>query len=283
MSRLGRWAAGSGGDHLTWVDFGRYARRVFAGDPADWFDDPNRLALTLAQAQRVIGTQVVIADGAALLRETLIAGAGDLVTGAEAVDRCAELLGGGGPAERLRAVTMALGHHFADGGVDVVLAVPSPADLLVLVGAAPAGRDPDDLDDAALLLVDLMRALSGCEVQALMVCTGSVPTLAELRSWAPMTATAAHFDWLRIARVESTVIAPQAFPGPPLDLIVGAGVPATLIGSGHRWGGGLGPSFWRSAGSTAPETGLRFGEVPPDATPELVVQLAAGLRVRQPH
>ena len=39
---------------LLWLDFERYAARVFAGQPADWLTNAHRHADTLSQAQRLV-------------------------------------------------------------------------------------------------------------------------------------------------------------------------------------------------------------------------------------
>ena len=248
---------------LLWVDYDDYACAVFAGSPADWLRNATTFAATLCQAYKVLPSAVIAIDVAAPFLAA--AGPGTSVN---------DLFAAPAPAAFVSTVLDAIADRLGRSA-DLVLRLPSPHTLLAALGASTEDEpDPDDLDDAAMALTDLMRALSTKPVNAVQIIFAH-PSEADLDACDSILGTARHYGWL-VAAVAPGATEPGILGEFKADLLLLPDAPAAVLAGSAKLGGGLSDGFWR--GSTpAPQTGLRYGRVPPDAPPEGVIERMRGL------
>lgn len=269
---LKRWL-GSASDAVRWVEYDAYAGRVFAGDPADWLVQPVRYANTLAQARKVVVTDVLTID----LTAPCLA---RLPTDGSAAERAAQALADSSARAFGAEVLDALAHKFA-ADTDLALRIASPRDLLQRCGV---DGEPsfDDLDDIASALAGLLRALSDRPVAALLVArSGDAPwSPDEADACEPLFSTARHYGWTTALSVDASLLdAADAFSG--IDLLLCADAQGAALASGRvpRIGGGLPDTWWRGDAPLAlPAGALAYGVIPIDVAPEHIVERCGRLR-----
>lgn len=265
MGLLDAWLAGSG-RRLKWIDFERYACAIFAGSPTGWGQDPALRVRTLADAQRVVASDVIVIDLGPLIFEAIAR------TDGEPADRCGTAIKDEG-LSRLVVETAAAAAHQFSSSVELVLSCPAPSDLLVAAGAQRGVIDLDDADDVGLHLIDLIRLVADRPFAGLVLRSVAVPEGEDLEAWGPLLSAASHYGWVRIARLDSPV-EPGSRRGSlmnSVDVLLIADLTRESVEQDRRLGGGLGQSFWVDPTVAAPVTGVCFGEVPPDASPESVM------------
>ncbi len=252
--RVLEWLSGAR-PRLLWVDFDRYARRVFAGSEADWHSSAAQQASIIAQAHRVVPSEVVALG---IWEPFLRASAPD----ADA----AQALEGGAGHSFLDELVDAVAHHLG-ARADLVLRLPAPEDIVRGARRRPHAIDFDVLDDAMLAVTALLRSLSGKPIAGLVVdAAGRELHVDELEALDSVAAAARHYDWfVAVAR-------PAAAPVPPWCAVRLDAEHAPGAGQG----GGLGRAFWLNA-EPPPPIGLLYGEVPDELSPEDVVRAAARL------
>ncbi len=241
---------------LLWIEFGAYARRVFAPSAAAWNANASAQAGAIVQAHRVIPSDVVSVDLTAPFLSAR--GEGDDVPAVLARE-----------APRLFAFDLldAVAHSLA-GRADIVVRVPAPGDLC---RAARGHGDPDfnAMDDAMMAVADLVRAISSRPVSALLIATEVRRALSvdEVEALETLCASAQYYDW-------PIALAADASAGRPrLTTLL---LDAESDPSGRSTGGGLGARFWQ--GGAAPQAeGLLFGQIPEAARPETVLAAISGL------
>jgi len=269
---LKRWLGGAP-ESVRWVEYDAYAGRVFAGDPADWLAQPVRYANTLAQARKVVVTDVLTID----LTAPCLA---RLPTAGSAAERVAQALAEPSARAFGAEVLDALAHKFASD-TDLALRVASPRDLLQRCGA---DGEPsfDDLDDLSSALAALLRALSDRPVAALLVArSGDAPwSPDEADACEPLFSAARHYGWTTALSLDTSLLdAADAFSG--IDLLLCADAPGAALEAGRvpRVGGGLPDSWWRGdAPLTLPAGALAYGVIPVDVAPEHIVERCGSLR-----
>lgn len=257
-----------------WIAFERYAAAVFAGNPADWHTNGQRHADALLQAQRQVGSDVLaVAVLDAWLHDADWCAAAQV----SPIDALAACLADGPPQRFVGEVMDALFHRLAERTL-LVLALPSPAQLLHRIGRAPP-FDFADLDDIASGLTALLRRHSPRAFGALALHSDDPAGLSddELDACGPLLKSARYYGWgtaLRLDGVpEGTALQAQGFDA----LLLGHWSEAALdAGALRQAAGGLGGAFWHGAAKPLHRPGLRYGEIPPDAVPEAV---AATLRI----
>lgn len=261
-NRVRDWLGG--GDRLRWLTFGDYARRVFARDNPGWFREPLRYANGLADANKVLRSDVVEFDLGALCTAR-----SDLAAGASGVERVGAVLDDPGVRTFCTEALAAL-IHGQSTKADIFLAVPSPATALVALGEDPSAIDFDMLDDVATLLVGCMRehAEAGLDGLVLTFADTEVDAGDELEASEAIKNAAAHYRWVFAARVANSELAQnrQALaPALWLSPAVGTAIAGPL-------GAGLDAAFWRDGKLDIPPAGAcLYGEVPADLDPKLVV------------
>lgn len=251
---------------LSWLDTDRYVWSVFAGRPERWYDDPAALAAATAQAQQIIGSDV---------HAVRLCGPFSPPPGATAAEVCAALAG---PRERrLLAETLDALAHRLGPQVDLALDCPSPRTLL----GAQAGFD--DLDDVAASLLEVIRTVADRPVRCLQItAAGPEPDDDEIESWASLLAAAGHYGWATAIRRDGAVGA-NGGAGLPADLLLLPGLGPEELPDDRRHGGGLPPAVWQATpegarlAEAAVKRGFRYGEIPADAQPEVVLSRSAAL------
>lgn len=265
------WLAGTRPAAL-WVEYDDYAGRVFAGAPADWLGQAVRHANTLAQARKVVRTDILTIDLSA-----------PCLARAPAT---------GSPLERVRAaledasarafgaeVLDVLAHKFA-GDTDLVLKIASPRDLLRRCGE---DGEPsfDDLDEVATLLAGQLRTLADKPVAALLVARAGEEawTADEADACEPLFSAAHHYGWITVLGVDARLLDNGgAIAG--VDLLLCAEAPPERLASTARprIGGGLSMAYWRGdSAPSLPAGTLAYGMIPVDEEPERIVARCAAL------
>lgn len=270
--KLKAWLGGAPGS-LRWVEYDAYAGRVFAGDPADWLAQPVRYANTLAQARKVVVTDVLTID----LTAPCLA---RLPTDGSAAERAAQALADSSARAFGAEVLDALAHKFA-ADTDLALRIASPRDLLQYCGG---DGEPsfDELDDLASALAAMLRALSDRPVAALLVArSGAAPwSPDEADACEPLFSAARHYGWTSALSIDASLLdAAEAFSGIDLLLCADAQGAALGVGRAPRIGGGLPDAWWRGDAPLAlPAGALAYGVIPVDAAPEHIVERCGSLR-----
>jgi hypothetical protein len=242
--------------NLLWIEFGAYARRVFAASAAAWNASASAQAGAIAQAHRVIPSDVVSVDLTAPFLSARRAG-----------DDVPTVLAGEAP--RLFAFDLidAVAHTLA-GRADIVVRVPAPADLC---RAAGRGGEPnfDAMDEAMMAVADLLRAASSKPISALLIATEARRALSEdeVEALETLCASARYYNWPVALAADASAGRPEA-----ATLLLDAESDAM----GRACGGGLGERFWQG-GAAAPAAGLLFGQIPEAARPETVLAAVSGL------
>lgn len=255
-------------ERVVWIEYEDYARRVFAGDPADWFQHATRVANTLAQARSVVKTEVLSID----IMAPFLA----------ARDTHAEIktaFENPGPRQFVGEVIDALAHRFATS-LDLVLKVRTPLDLL------GESASFDDLDDVSTALAGLIRALAEKPVAGLLLARANTSPLSqdECDAYATLIGAARHYGWVTALAFTATTSGPDPeATAAEVDVILYPELSEAAIaaesGDATRMGGGLTRGFWSGDAASVVHagSGLFYGEVPQEAEPETVLARVKGL------
>lgn len=275
---LKSWLAGSGRGVL-WLEYDDYAGKVFAGAPADWLADSVRFANTLAQARKVVPTQVLTIDLTApcLARARGNAG-GPSDLALRAIDD---------PKARAFVIEVveALAHKFANEA-DLVLRLASPRDFLRALGAE---TEPsfDELDDVASAMAGLVRMLAEKPVAGLLVSRiGDLPWSAdEGEACDPLFSAAHHYGWTTSLALEPALMLAAGHGYPEVDILLCSELgpdQLTVRNGGWHVGGGVGRAYWTGDSSASmPVTGgLLYGIVPATGEPEAIIARCSKLPAR---
>ncbi len=265
-SLLRNWLAAPEG-RLTWIDFDDYARRVFAGDPKDWFSDANRYAAALVQAQSLLPTKCLGVD---LTAPCVSAG---LETGADAV---CEALTAADTRQFIDDVFAALGHRF-QGEIDLIATISAPRDLL-----GGVQDDFDVLDDVATALGQRLRELGAASVAGVVIrfSSGEALSADEGDACEPLISIARHYDWCVGLEFGGDASAPESAADLEHDFLL---LPdrefadLTVLSHSTPIGGGLTQGFWCGHRDQLPEESIAYGRIGTDATPEQVLEAVESL------
>jgi len=262
-------------EHVTWLEYDAYAKRLAGMDPGS-ARSPRDVVLTTSDAQRMLRSDVIAVSAEELHRSALDAHtwSGD---GEEAVLGLREVWSGEAH-EAFLHVASGLHNLFRDGP-PLALVVPSPARWLDLVAGEAAASDDDLADFAAMYLADALRPLSAAEAAALVIDEGSsARSLDDLASlYQPVWNVAEHYGWaagVRVAgaRCETAPPAPLAFV---LCTETSVSDVAPLWEQSLPVGGGFDRAFWSTdgpLGADVPSHGLGYGTIDPYAEPERVLR-----------
>lgn len=266
---------------LNWICFERYAQKVFAGDPADWFSDPTRFAGTMAQAQELIQTEIfslnLFNPLLPLLSLSAEHSSGEK-NSAVTLQSLIVLLESEEAFAFTDSVIRALAHQFGDA-VDFFLEIPCATDLLHALGAAAdATPDFDQLDDFYTQLLDRLRPWAERPIHGVLLAYSSTNVLSDddREAIEPVTLAARHYGWTIAASLagDETLSVPEL----DCDLALFPRIVAPMSRQGNvTLCGGIAPDFWSGA-DLAPTSGLRFGSIPELAEPERVVEQLKRLR-----
>jgi len=268
MSALSDWVHARR-DRLTWLDCERYVQSVFAGTSECWHEDPGTMVGAIAQAQKLLQSDVLVVGLSGPFSRHLVAGS-----------MVSEVLERDEPRRHLAATVDALVHRFGTH-VDIVLECPSPRRLLG--DGEPVGFDA--LDDIATELLDVVRTVADRPLSGLQITcdTKGGPDADELDSWSTVLAAATHYHWVTAIRLNGVTDPSQLDAGLPGDLLLLSQLEAELVPDDRRHGGGLPPAAWTDSPEAgriveaASKRGFRFGEIPHDASPETVLDRISAL------
>ncbi len=263
--RVRAWCDGGGA--LRWLSFHDYARRVFGANHPDWFREPMRQVAGLADANKVLRSQVIAFDLGALW-----AAHAALAADAEGAARLAAVLDSPAVAGFCDTAIAALVHQQA-GRADVWLALPSPAGALIALGEPAAAIDFDMLDDAAGLIADFLRtkAAAGIDGLVMVLAATGVSTDDDLDAAESIRASAAHYDWLFALCADSTAQAGD-WAGIAPDLWLPAAAQVELPADAPACAS-LDRAFWQDGPPPGPGAAV-YGTVPADLDPALIAQRA---------
>lgn len=261
--RVRAWRDGGGA--LRWLSFHDYARRVFGGNHPDWFREPMRQVAGLADANRVLRSQVIEFDLGALW-----AAHAALAVDSRGAARLAAVLESPAVANFCDTAIAALVHQQA-GRADVWLTLPSPGGALIALGEAVDAIDFDMLDDTAGLIADCLRtqAAAGIDGVVMVPAAAGISAGDDSDAAAAIRSSAAHYDWLFALRARDSAPADAwAELGPDLWLPADAQV---QLPSDAPACSSLDRAFWQ--GGPPPGAGTAvYGTVPADLDPVLIAQ-----------
>ncbi len=260
-----------------WLKSSGYARRLLIGESGDpWASAPAYLSF-FTQAHGLLRPDVAVIEVSDLYRSWLVRHP-DLCSDMAAKRRAAYplrvLLEAEGPRRLLAEVVEAVAASLR-GQTPVVLSLPAPRQWLDEANAAvgrPAPQDDDAVEDAAMYLADLARAVSGLPVGGLLIEAGDAD-LRDLDAWKPLANVARHYRWGLVLRLTGEGQPNGAAAG--FDAVIAAEPPSLAAAGGRDIGAGL----WSAAPLPALGPGeFFFAEVPPATPPETVLENLARLR-----
>lgn len=272
------------GGAKVWLKSSGYARRLLAGADGDPWGSPAAFLAFFSQAHGLLRPDVAVLDVADLHRSwtrrhpELVA---DMGARKRAAVPLRKLLDEDGPRRVLNEVVEALLGHLR-GRAPLVLACPAPRVWLdeakALAGLAEVPADEDAIEDAAMYVADLLRAVSAHPIAGVLFEDDPERTLdaAAIATLRPILNVAEHYRWGVVLRgrfadtVGAADLAPFAavISATPLgDRVAG---PFGLDVGAAAWSGGTIPA--------GPAGGFRFLEVPVDAEPEKVLETIGRLR-----
>jgi len=276
-------ASGKGGVRL-WLKSSGYTRRLLLGVDGDPWGSPAAFLSFFAQAHGLLRPDVAVLDVADLHRSWLRRHP-ELVADMGARKRAAvplrKLLDETGPRLVLAEVVEALLAHLR-GRSPLVLACPGPRAWLdeakALAGLAALEADDDAVEDAAMYLADLLRAVSTHPIAGVLFEEelGRSVDAAGLATYRPILNVADHYRWGVVVRASfaETVTADDlaSFAAVISDRPPLGGLPCALglDQDATAWSGGV-------IGDLAVGT-FRFLEIPVEAKPETVLETLDRLR-----
>ncbi|TBR73796.1 MAG: hypothetical protein EPN72_05060 [Nevskiaceae bacterium] len=266
---------------VRWIEPAAYAAQVVAGGDETWPCRPQSAAQVLARANEALKSQVASLDILPVL-----------TTGApkpdpdDSVGAAEDALGAAAALDNARAVVRAVTGTLA-GRFDVMLRLPSPLALLRRFGM-PVDAVPalDDLDDAAVALAGVIRALAEFDLTGVVLATPVDEGLAtdECGSLESIVGSVHHQRRIVALRLEGAATAVD-FVDSDVDLMLCPNLaPVALVAAagrpGVRMGGGLGTVFWAGGDFPSPTRGLLYyGDAPEGMAPEKILARLDSLRV----
>ena len=266
------WLAGES-QQLRWLAFEDYARQVFANNHPAWHTEPMRYAAGLADANKVLGSQVVSFDFAAVF-----ATHGKLAAESEGVGRITALLDDAALKAFCADAIAAMAHQLS-AKVDVVLQLPSPSALLISLGEDAANIDFDMLDDAATALAELLRGFAELAIAGVVIAftDNTVDRGDEGEACEVLQGLAGHYDWFFALRLESAELI-DGLADLEADIRLLPTIDAVeLDAQDGPTGGGLNCVFWQGGALSSVERICRYGDVPVDIDPKVIVERVASL------
>jgi hypothetical protein len=271
------------GSVRVWLKSSAYTRRLLlgaAGDP--WESAPQFLAY-FAQADGLLKPDVAVLEVGELY-DAWTARHGGLPTQWGNRRRPAtalrKLLEPDAPRALLAEVVEAVLAHLR-GQTPLVLALPSPRHWLNqanrLTGRDDLAAEDDDVEDAAMYVADLLRAVSTFAVSGLLLeeSRGDVALGGDsVARYQSVLNLVRHYRWSAALRLPDGVTLPSQAVS-LFDAVIGGGEAAAE----RPWGRDISAVF--NAGSALPALGDRqfyFAELEPGLRPESVLDTLAGVR-----
>ncbi len=258
---------------LRWLAFEDYARKVFGNDHESWYREPMRYAAGLADANKVLGSQVVAFDFGAVF-----AAYAELAADEEGSEKVSAIVGDEGFKTFCNDAIAAMSHQLS-AKVDVVLALPSPSALLIALSEDSANIDFDMLDDTATLLADLLRGFAELPIAGVVLgfTNSKVDLGEESEACEVLQGVAGHYDWVFALSLKSRELA-EGLDGLTADIRLIATLDASQLGGQDMpTGGGLTSAFWDGSAVPSIERACLYGDVPENLDPKLIVERVANL------
>ena len=266
------WLAGDT-SRLRWLAFEAYAHKVFGNDHEGWYREPIRYAAGLADANKVLGSQVVTFDFGAVFKAYA-----ELAADKDGSERVSAILGDDSfktfCSDSIAAMT-----HQLSGKADVVLALPSPSTLLIALGEEVTNIDFDMLDDTATLIADLLRGFAELQIAGLVLSftNNEVDPGDESEACEVLQGLAGHYDWVFALSLESSDLA-DGLDDLKADILLIAELDAGQLSDQEPiTGGALNIEFWNGSDLPPLERVCLYGDVPVDIDPKIIVERIATL------
>jgi hypothetical protein len=268
----------------VWLKSSAYCQRLLLGASGDPWASASQYLAYFSQAQGLLKPDVAVLEVGELFASWLGRNPGlkpELVGKRKLSFPLRKLLEQEAPRQLLGEIVTAVLAHLR-GQVPLVLAMPSPRQWLhqanSLAGREAIEVDPDSVEDAAMYIADLARAVSVHEVGGLLLeedIGDATAGATDLELYRPIINVAKHYRWPLAVRLgPAGVLANPALA--EIDVLIGGG-PRPEGGLAHGravsaelWGKGTLPSL-------AAEQ-FYFVEVPRDEQPEHVLDCLARLR-----
>lgn len=267
-----------------WLKSSAYCRRLLLGESVDPWESASQYLAYFSQAHGLLKPDVAVLELGELFDSWLRrhpALRTEMAAKRKLSFPLRKLLEQPQPREVLAEVVAAVLAHLR-GQVPLVLAMPSPRYWLQLTNEA-AGRpglesDPDSIEDAAMYMADLVRAVSTFAVGGLLfeeAPAGRCPGAVDVALYLPLVNVAKHYRWPLALRLGGEPVA----DGPALaefDVLIGA---TDFPAAGRARGVDVSQRLWSGQALPEPATGqFYFVEIPPEARPEQVLDSLALLR-----
>ncbi|MGR8921468.1 MAG: hypothetical protein ACU85V_17765, partial [Gammaproteobacteria bacterium] len=165
------------------------------------------------------------------------------------------------------------------GELPLVITAPSPRAwvgiTMAQAGSAPAEVGQREADSASVYMAEFLRTFGECGVDGLLLIEAeSNPPAArdEVAWYQPVLNVAAHYRWAVGVELPAGTVLEGMPEGIAFTI---ADTPVEGSPSGIR----LPDALWDGASAPAvPQGGFRFAAIPPDASPERVLEVLAALR-----
>ncbi len=267
-----------------WLKSSAYTRRLLLGDGGDPWESASQYLAYFSQAHGLLKPDVAVLEVGELF-DSWLRRHPELQPELGAKRKFSfplrKWLEQEGPREILAEVVTALLSHLR-GQAPLVLAMPSPCGWLRHANRA-AGREdvaPEagDIEDAAMYVADLMRAVSMFEIGGLLLeeqaaDSGDGPV--DLELYRPLINVAKHYRWPMAVRLAGNEVAPGAALA-DIDVVIGSG---SMAGLGQARGIDVSVALWGGGEVPAPAAGqFYFVEVPQSQRPEHVLECLSRLR-----
>lgn len=277
--------AGDGRPGLRiWLKSSAYARRLLLGAGGDPWQSASAYLAWFSQAQGLLKPDVAVIEVGELFDAWLARQPGiqaELAAKRKPSFPLRKLLEQPAPRALLAEVIAAVLANLR-GQVPLVLALPSPRAWLRLASRAAgrdeAGFDAASIEDGAMYMADLARAVSALEVGGILLdeeLAGPDAGPVDLELYRPMLNVAAHYRWPLALRVGPHGVCAGAALA-ELDVLIGAG---PLPAGARAHGCDVSAAVW--SGAAPPPLAPRqfyFVEIAPEARPEDVLDRLAGLK-----
>lgn len=274
-----------GGRIRVWLKSSAYTTRLLLGEAGDPWASAAQYLAWFSQAHGLLRPDVAVVEVGELY-DSWLARHPDLRAELGAKRRLSyplrKLLESEAPRAVLAEVLEAVAAHLR-GQVPLVLAMPSPRAWLyranVLAGRADVELEADGVEDAAMYVADVLRAVSHLPVSGLLLeedpaCAGQGAIDVEL--YRPLLNVAHHYRWAVAIRLDREPL--QAWPAAAeVQAIIGS--PALLEGAEGVVGVDVGGELWSGQSVAAlGEAQFYFAEVPRAHGPERVLESLERLR-----
>lgn len=270
-------------DMRLWLKASAYTRRLLLGENGDPWESGSKYLAYFSQAHGLLKPDVAVIEVGELFDSWLKRNPGlkaELGAKRKLSYPLRKLLEQEGARALLTEVIDAVVAHLR-GQTPLILSMPSPRHWLQLANRA-AGRDEvevddDGIEDAAMYLADLVRAVSGLPVGGVLLeedwnegAQGAV----NVELYRPMINVAKHYRWPLALRVGANPLL-EGDALAEIDVFIGSGA---LPDAGRAKGVDVSTSIWSSVVPALAPQQFYFAEVPADAQPEQVLECLSRLK-----